>query len=126
MENINIGISDFINIRSGIFALGVFLTILLFRRLVEKLFPRIKGGPIWRNDIIPVLPVLLGAGLGLFPTLFPYPTEIEKFTLARVFWGMTMGWLSSRLYKAVTWRMRQAKGEVPEPISTKEEEEEEL
>ena len=96
-------ITGFFCLQSFIFMFGVYLIVFCFRRAVEALlslkWPSFPQSVIWRTDVLPFLAPVLGASMGFGEHLFPWPTEFQHFLMARVMYGLTLGWLSAHVYR---------------------------
>lgn len=88
-----------------VFCLVLFFTAWVFRKGLELTFPKLvakgtKLHKVWREFILPLVPVLFGglAG-GLFST-YPYP-ELFASTISHIFFGMFCGLISGLTYRLV-------------------------
>lgn len=59
-----------------------------------------KENRFWRELVLPISPVLMGAGAGFFAHMYPFPEGISSAS-ARTAFGMVAGLLSGLLYRMV-------------------------
>lgn len=75
----------------------------VIRKIVEYVMAVSKAAAkedtLWEKLILPILPVLLGMGMGLMTGL-PFPAEIVTVG-ARVVFGLVAGLLSTLLYRII-------------------------
>lgn len=85
---------------SLLFSAGIFFLTLFLRKMVEAFEPRLAWSSLWRDKLLPVLPIVLGALAGGLTRNYPYPPGIVA-AVPRIFFGIGMGGVSSWLYKIV-------------------------
>lgn len=59
-----------------------------------------KESRFWREVVLPISPVLIGAVAGFFADMYPFPEGIES-TSARIMFGMVAGLLSGLLFRVI-------------------------
>lgn len=59
-----------------------------------------KEGRFWREVVLPISPVLIGAGAGFLVKMYPFPEGIESAS-ARIMFGMVAGLLSGLLFRII-------------------------
>lgn len=59
-----------------------------------------KESRFWREVVLPISPVLIGALAGFFVQVYPFPEGIES-TSARIMFGMVAGLLSGLLFRII-------------------------
>lgn len=86
------------------FCIAVFAITIVIRRIVEyalannKFFA--KESKLWRDVILPTLPVFVGIVFAVIAKKYPYPVDMSA-TSARVSWGLAGGLLSGLGYRVV-------------------------
>ncbi len=94
---------DFIKWQTVVFSLGIFVAVLILRKVVEGAFPFLrKSTPrnrkqmLWESVVLPVLPPVLGGVFALFtPELLqPSLTTVHS----QVVFGAVCGFLSTYAY----------------------------
>jgi hypothetical protein len=92
------------------FALAIAAVMYVLRILVEYFMQFAKGNPknskLWNDVLLPILPVILGAGSAFFLKLFPYPgfaagSRGYVITGDRVIFGLVAGLLSTIMYRMI-------------------------
>jgi hypothetical protein len=94
---------DFIKWQTVVFSLGIFVAVLIFRKVVEGLYPSLrKTTPrnrkqmLWESVVLPVLPPVLG---GIFALLTPELIQPSLVTMrSQVLFGAVCGFLSTYAY----------------------------
>ena len=100
-----------------IFCLGIAAITFVFRKVLEYAIlnrPTLPGNPnskIWRDLVLPVAPVLLGALAGWLATGYPYPDGLSGSTFGRVSFGLVSGLFSGLMYRVVMGLLR---GKIPD------------
>lgn len=90
------------------FALAIAAMTFVLKKVVEFAIdsPSIPTGGMtkenrfWRELVLPIAPVLMGAGAGFFAHMYPFPEGISSAS-ARIAFGMVAGLLSGLLYRVV-------------------------
>lgn len=89
------------------FCLGIAAITFVFRKILEFTVlnnPKLPGNPksrIWRELILPIAPVLLGAVAGFFAVQYPYPDGLVHSAYGRISFGLVAGLLSGLAYRVV-------------------------
>jgi len=87
-----------------LFCLAVFGITSIIRKIVEYLLVNnsfiAKESKVWRDLILPILPVTVGVVFASLAKAYPYPVNMEAFS-ARVAWGLASGLLSGLTYRIV-------------------------
>jgi len=100
------------------FSLGIAAGVFVIRKIVEYLmanYPIIsKESKLWTDLLLPILPVLLGAGSAVLFRMFPYPAGLSTWS-GRFIFGLVAGFLSSMLYRTVHALLIQKAGSNPSP-----------
>jgi hypothetical protein len=86
--------------QTGLFALGIYFLTVLMRRTVEAARPSLRDSKVWRDVLLPSLPVLLGLLVAAALPMYPYPEAINA-QATRLFYGLTVGGGSGWLYKVI-------------------------
>lgn len=101
----NVQTSPFDSALSGFAALpyfvlcvGIYLLAFALRRVVETLVPRAASNRFWTELALPVLPLLIGAGVCLALKSFPYPAGLTAWGW-RALVGICCGGFSGFLYR---------------------------
>lgn len=119
-------ISQFFTAGTAILALSVVIITFFIRRIVETAWPSIKkkadentpqityatGFARWWNQVILyAIPVIVGAGIGLFDVPYLFSVEgVGGTASSRLFFGGCVGWMSSYLYKIIRLTLKQKTG----------------
>lgn len=100
-------LSDFLSWQFIVFSLVLAGIVETVRRFVEYFEKDVKDLDLWNKLILPTMPVVLGALLGLLIKAYPYPSDFSS-TWGRVFWGFVAGLVSTFLYRLVKamWNSR--------------------
>lgn len=97
------------------YCLGVFALSLGVRRVVEVAYPKAKVSLWWTDVILPGVPILLGALIGLVAKKFPFPAPIAVLS-GRLLYGVVAGFLSGWVYRMVRGALKAKSGvELPDP-----------
>lgn len=87
-----------------IFSLGVVAITLVLKTIAEYLLVNIKivakESKIWRDLLLPILPVILGSCCAVLIKEYPYPEGLST-TGARFVFGLVAGLLSTFLYRII-------------------------
>lgn len=59
-----------------------------------------KENRFWKELVLPISPVVMGAGAGFLAKMYPFPEGIESAS-ARLAFGMVAGFLSGLVYRIV-------------------------
>jgi hypothetical protein len=89
-----------------VFAMCVNILSGLLRKLIELIHPHLKNEDLvrtrlWRELILPTIPVLLGALLALCLVSFPYPEVFTVSVAMRVVYGLLAGFFSTWAYRII-------------------------
>lgn len=95
--------TDFIKWQTIVFSLGIFVAVLIFRKIVEGIYPSLsKTTPLnrkqqlWEAVALPVLPPVLG---GIFALFTPELLQPSLTTMhSQVVFGAVCGFLSTYAY----------------------------
>lgn len=90
--------SRFFNWEIVVFALGLYIVVFIFRRIVEGFWKKALANYYWSEVVLPILPPFVGAIFALVAVSFPYP-DIVKTTGIRVMYGLGMGFFSGWAYR---------------------------
>lgn len=98
--------ADFIKWQTVVFSLGIFVAVLVIRKIVEGVFPSLskltpptRGQQLWEGVALPVMPPALG---GVFALLTPELLQPSLTTLhSQVVFGAVCGFLSTYAYMIV-------------------------
>ena len=87
-----------------IIAMGIYLVCLFIRHLVEFFAPSLKVkdkkmSVIWRELILPFLPVVIGLTFTAFATFFPFPSVFGEHIVLRMIYGAVVGFFSGWAYR---------------------------
>lgn len=87
-----------------LFCLAVFGITLIIRRIAEYALVNnkfiAKESKLWRDLILPTLPIIVGIIFAVIAKKYPYPVDMTA-TSARVSWGLAGGLLSGLGYRVV-------------------------
>ncbi len=94
---------DFIKWQTIVFSLGIFVAVLIFRKVVEGVYPSLskstplnRGQQLWEAVVLPVLPPVLG---GIFALFTPELLQPSLTTMhSQVVFGAVCGFLSTYAY----------------------------
>jgi hypothetical protein len=86
-----------------VFCLVIFGVVWVFRTGLELLFPKLvaegtKLNKVWREFILPLVPIVFGGLAGGLFSSYPYP-ELFTSTVSHVFFGMFGGLVSGLVYR---------------------------
>ena len=81
-----------------IFGLTIAAIVYIIRTIVEYVIGR--NVRVWESLIKPILPIILGALLGLVFVTFPYPDQLTN-NMDRLVFGMVAGLLSGLIYRLI-------------------------
>lgn len=88
-----------------LFCLMTFGITLIIRRITEYALANnkviAKESKLWRDLILPLLPIFVGVVAGVLAKAFPYPVDMHAVS-ARVAWGLSAGLLSGLGYRVVS------------------------
>jgi len=73
----------------------------VLRVVVEYFSPKLYNSKAWNDLIMPIMPILLGATVGVFAKLYPYPTGVGSALSSRVIFGFAGGLLGSQIYRFI-------------------------
>ena len=94
-------LGQFFSLPTLIFVAGIGAIVLLIRRIVEAIVPKIKETTWWSELFLPLVPVFLGIVIADFATAYPIPEVFAKAASARAFYGLVCGFFSSKLYRII-------------------------
>jgi len=83
-----------------LFCLGIAAITFVVRSTVENAFVRLSEAKIWKELILPIFPVIMGAIISAFATSYPYPEGFDS-TSGRTMFGLVAGLLSGLLYRVI-------------------------
>ena len=91
-----------------LFALAIAAFTFVIRKIVEFCLdsPNIPTGKMtktnrfWTELILPILPVILGGGMGHVAKMYPFPEGLTSVS-ARIAFGLVAGLLSGLLYRVI-------------------------
>ena len=89
-----------------LFSLAVAVVVFVIRTITDsilelKSLPTVsKNSKYWREIVLPILPILIGVGFGIFITSFPYPNGLTMLG-GRVIFGLVAGAVSTTLYRVI-------------------------
>lgn|SRR5574339_591291 len=91
-----------------LFALAIAALTFVVKKVVEYAIdnPNIPTGTmtkenrLWRELILPIFPVVVGAGAGFLAKMYPFPDGIKSAS-ARIAFGLVAGLLSGLLYRVI-------------------------
>jgi hypothetical protein len=122
-------LTNFFSAETLVFCVVIALSVLITRHLVEgaakgiaKMFPD-KWEPfwiaLWRENILPYLPVGMGGLLGWMVDAYPYPESFSATVTARIFFGIVCGLASGLVYRHVKQLARKMMPEKVEELEEK-------
>lgn len=95
--------TDFIKWQTVVFSLGIFVAVLIFRKVVEGFYPSLskstpltRGQQLWEGVVLPVLPPVLGGFFALFTPELLQPSLTTMHS--QVVFGAVCGFLSTYAY----------------------------
>jgi SNF family Na+-dependent transporter len=107
MENV---LSILFSLQTIIFCLGIYLSVLIGRRIIEAIAKKIakllpdKANSwirhVWEEWLLPGAPVAIGGLIAAFVKQYPYPDAVVGSELARIFYGLIAGWASAYVYRS--------------------------
>jgi hypothetical protein len=87
-----------------LFCLAIAAVLFVIRRVFEYLMEtrqiEAKNSKLWKDLILPVLPVVLGPTAAYFAKAYPYPAGLHDAS-ARVAFGLVAGLLSGLVYRVL-------------------------
>jgi hypothetical protein len=87
-----------------LFCLAIAAVLFMIRRVFEYLMETrqigAKNSKLWKELILPVLPVVLGPTAAFFAKTYPYPNGLDSSS-ARVAFGLVAGLLSGLVYRVL-------------------------
>lgn len=83
-----------------LFCLGIASITFVVRSTVEHLLVGAKNIRVWKELILPIFPVIVGALVSGFATSYPYPDGFDS-TSGRTMFGLVAGLLSGLLYRVI-------------------------
>lgn len=111
----NFGIEQLATYQTLVFCIGVYAILFILRKVLEGVFRKqdLANRYYWREVLLPVLPSLIGMGMGIGMKFFPFP---EGFTHwgQRALYGLVCGFASALVYKiAISIVRKQWPGTLP-------------
>lgn len=98
-------IKGFFNVYVALFCLTIYVFTFAIRTVVDR---ALRGRPVladlWSEVGVTILPIVIGAVCALVMKTYPYPALIVEKGI-RLFFGVTMGFFSSWVYKFVRGTM---------------------
>lgn len=93
-------------IAAFVFAMIVNIISSVIRKVAELVSPDLKNSGlvmsrVWRELLLPILPVVIGASLAAAITSFPYPEVFAKSLVMRVIYGTLAGFFSTWAYRII-------------------------
>ena len=79
------------------YALAIFAITFVIRTVIEYFWKGAQASAEWNNLILPLLPIVLGAIMGIFSKMYPDPLGTSIF--ARETFSLTAGLISGLVYK---------------------------
>lgn len=83
-----------------LFCLGIASITFILRSVVEHFFVVAKSMKLWKDLILPIFPVVLGAIVAFSAGSYPYPEGFESDS-GRVMFGLVAGLLSGLFYRVI-------------------------
>jgi|ERR1700722_7178418 len=83
-----------------LFSLGVFFIVWFVRTIVEFLWAGATGNKIWEEIVLRFLPCVVGAVIGKYAALYPYPLGIVSAS-GRIMFGIVSGGISSLVFASL-------------------------
>jgi len=83
-----------------LFCLGIASITFVVRSSVEQIVTGTKEAKLWKELILPIFPVIVGAMIGIFATSYPYPDGFDSAS-GRTMFGLVAGLLSGLLYRVI-------------------------
>jgi xanthosine utilization system XapX-like protein len=83
-----------------LFCLGIASITFVVRSTVEHLLSNAKEIKVWKELILPIFPVVVGAIFSLLATSYPYPEGFDSAS-GRTMFGLVAGLLSGLLYRVI-------------------------
>lgn len=93
-------ISGLLSLQFLVLCLALSALIFMVRKVLEFRFQAFTNGKLWRELILPVLPLVLGILIPLAAPMLPVPEGFAS-TSGRVLFGLTAGFLSGFVYRWV-------------------------
>jgi len=78
--------------------LAIWFLTLGVRRVVEKSWPAVAAKTFWKDVLLPLLPIALGAGFAVVMYKFPFLDKLPS-PGTRAFYGCVAGGCSATLYR---------------------------
>jgi hypothetical protein len=83
-----------------LFSLIVAAIMYVFRTILEFCFPQLTTIKVWNSLLLMLLPIFIGAGLGLWWKMYPYATGLTT-SAEHIGYGAVAGLLSTVLFKVI-------------------------
>lgn len=89
------------------FCLGIAALTFVFRKLLEftildnPSLPGNRNSRVWRELILPILPVIFGGFAGYLAKMYPYPMGLVNSSYGRISFGLVAGLLSGLIYRVI-------------------------
>lgn len=83
-----------------LFCLSLAAITFVARKFVEFYVKSVKELNLWNNLILPVSPIFLGAIIGAFAKMYPYPEGLVSVG-GRIIFGLVAGLLSTTVFRVI-------------------------
>lgn len=94
-------VGQFFTVSTVVFALVIWVLVLLQRKVVDVLLPKLATTKIWLELILPFLPVIMGGVIALVVKKYPFPETFSVSASSRLFFGVVCGLFSGLVYRVV-------------------------
>ncbi len=92
--------------------LSVYALVHLIRKVLEGASTKLAVSRVWRNTVLPIMPLIIGGCLGLFKQTFGWPAFITT-TVGRVLFGIICGLASTFVFGRIRALVKDSKSELP-------------
>lgn len=109
-------LTDFLSIQTIIFVIIIHLAVVIFRKVVEYIAPKIAyifpdkweawWVELWREWILLAAPSVLGGLIAFFVTGYPFPEVFAGSASGRIFFGVVGGLCANNTYKFFTYYIK--------------------
>ncbi|MFA5758016.1 MAG: hypothetical protein WC942_01365 [Clostridia bacterium] len=99
-----------------VFSFGIGLTVAIVRIISERLWKKLEIVipdrfesfllDIWKEWVLPALPIILGVLGAYFLSDYPFPSEFASSNSGRVFFGIIAGYFSKDVYRFAKYHIR--------------------
>ncbi len=112
-------LSMFLSWQFLLFCVAAFGITSVIRTVVEYIIKRVlKESGLWRDMILPILPVIVGGLMGWILKSFPYPESLANKDF-RVVFGISAGLLCTLVYRVIVALINKKAPEELAPIIAK-------